>query len=234
MWYISNTYRNQSTAMMSEMSSVGRPTDVSTITIVTSPAWGIPAAPILAAVAVMLMGKRWCKERNWIVFHLHYVKKNVLSLTAGLFCLLLHWRGSLKFSPFLGLKQHPSSIPQANKLTDWWLENHLLSWKLWFWGFAWLKLSSKPQWKTCNSNILMFVPKLWAGKIPRIKYETLNKFHTWWWESVRSSGHSRWPGRWRWQPGLHTELCHPCLLSRRQGARSESHACPLCCFPPGI
>lgn len=43
--------------MMSEMSSVGRPTDVSTITIVTNPACGIPAAPILAAVAVILMGK---------------------------------------------------------------------------------------------------------------------------------------------------------------------------------
>ncbi len=35
---IANTYRNQSTAMMSVMSSVGRPTDVSTITMVTSPA----------------------------------------------------------------------------------------------------------------------------------------------------------------------------------------------------
>ena len=42
--------------MISVMSSVGSPTDVSTITIVTSPAWGIPAAPMLAAVAVMLEG----------------------------------------------------------------------------------------------------------------------------------------------------------------------------------
>ena len=48
------TYNAQSTAMMRVMSSVGNPTDVSTITIVTSPACGIPAAPILAAVAVML------------------------------------------------------------------------------------------------------------------------------------------------------------------------------------
>lgn len=48
------THRNQSTAMMRLMSSVGRPTEVSTMTMVTSPAWGIPAAPILAAVAVML------------------------------------------------------------------------------------------------------------------------------------------------------------------------------------
>lgn len=42
--------------MISVMSSVGSPTDVNTITIVTSPAWGIPAAPMLAAVAVMLEG----------------------------------------------------------------------------------------------------------------------------------------------------------------------------------
>lgn len=33
-----NTHRNQSTAMMSVMSSVGRPTDVSTMTMVTRPA----------------------------------------------------------------------------------------------------------------------------------------------------------------------------------------------------
>lgn len=52
----SRTYRNQSTAMMSVMSSVGSPTDVSTITMVTRPAWGMPAAPMLAAVAVMLQG----------------------------------------------------------------------------------------------------------------------------------------------------------------------------------
>lgn len=51
---VQNTHRNQSTAMMRLMSSVGRPTEVSTMTMVTSPAWGIPAAPILAAVAVML------------------------------------------------------------------------------------------------------------------------------------------------------------------------------------
>lgn len=51
---INDTYKNQSTATMSVMSSVGRPTDVSTMTIVTSPACGIPAAPMLAAVAVIL------------------------------------------------------------------------------------------------------------------------------------------------------------------------------------
>lgn len=57
--YVSNrwrraTYKAQSTAMIRVMSSVGKPTDVSTITMVTSPACGIPAAPMLAAVAVML------------------------------------------------------------------------------------------------------------------------------------------------------------------------------------
>lgn len=41
-------------ATMRVMSSGGRPTDVSTITMVTRPACGIPAAPMLAAVAVML------------------------------------------------------------------------------------------------------------------------------------------------------------------------------------
>lgn len=44
--------------MISVMSSVGSPTDVSTMTMVTSPAWGMPAAPMLAAVAVMLEGKQ--------------------------------------------------------------------------------------------------------------------------------------------------------------------------------
>lgn len=48
------TYRNQSTAMISVISSVGNPTDVKTIIMVTRPACGMPAAPILAAVAVIL------------------------------------------------------------------------------------------------------------------------------------------------------------------------------------
>ena len=39
------------------MSSVGKPTALSTITMVTSPACGIPAAPILAKVAVKLNNK---------------------------------------------------------------------------------------------------------------------------------------------------------------------------------
>ena len=39
-------------------SSAGSPTVSSTITIVTSPACGIPAAPMLAAVAVTLQQSR--------------------------------------------------------------------------------------------------------------------------------------------------------------------------------
>lgn len=49
--------------MISVMSSVGRPTDVSTMTMVTRPAWGIPAAPTLAAVAVILYMKREHREK---------------------------------------------------------------------------------------------------------------------------------------------------------------------------
>lgn len=41
-------------ATISVMSSGGSPTDVNTITMVTRPACGIPAAPMLAAVAVIL------------------------------------------------------------------------------------------------------------------------------------------------------------------------------------
>lgn len=59
------TYRAQSTAMMRVMSSVGRPTEVSTITMVTSPACGMPAAPILAAVAVMLWEQA---QHNTVIF----------------------------------------------------------------------------------------------------------------------------------------------------------------------
>lgn len=51
---IRNTHRMKSTAKIRAMSSVGKPTAVSTITKVTSPACGMPAAPILANVAVML------------------------------------------------------------------------------------------------------------------------------------------------------------------------------------
>lgn len=52
--------------MISVMSSVGSPTDVNTITMVTRPAWGMPAAPMLAAVAVILRGwwEGWRGERK--------------------------------------------------------------------------------------------------------------------------------------------------------------------------
>ncbi len=48
------THRSQSTAMMREMSLVGSPTAVSTSSMVTRPALGTDAAPILASVAVKL------------------------------------------------------------------------------------------------------------------------------------------------------------------------------------
>uniref|UniRef100_A0A8C9QHZ8 Uncharacterized protein n=3 Tax=Marmotini TaxID=337730 RepID=A0A8C9QHZ8_SPEDA len=50
-----NRSRSQSTATIRVTSSAGRPTALSTITMVTRPAWGTPAAPMLAAVAVMLI-----------------------------------------------------------------------------------------------------------------------------------------------------------------------------------
>lgn len=61
---VNPTHRAQSTAMMRVMSSVGSPTEVSTMTMVTSPAWGMPAAPMLAAVAVMLQGGRGESKRR--------------------------------------------------------------------------------------------------------------------------------------------------------------------------
>lgn len=48
------SYRNQSTARINETSLAGNPTVSKTMTRVTKPAWGMPAAPIEAAVAVML------------------------------------------------------------------------------------------------------------------------------------------------------------------------------------
>lgn len=60
MLHLEDTHRAQSTAMMSVISSVGSPTEVSTMTMVTSPDWGIPAAPMLAAVAVMLQREGSC------------------------------------------------------------------------------------------------------------------------------------------------------------------------------
>jgi len=51
---LSCTHSNQSTATMRLMSETGRPTDVRTRIIITRPALGILAAPILASVAVRL------------------------------------------------------------------------------------------------------------------------------------------------------------------------------------
>lgn len=48
------TYSSQSTATIRVTSLAGNPTAVKTITMVTSPAFGTPAAPILATVAVIL------------------------------------------------------------------------------------------------------------------------------------------------------------------------------------
>lgn len=50
----SDTHISQSTATIRVTSLAGRPTAVSTITMVTSPALGTPAAPMLATVAVIL------------------------------------------------------------------------------------------------------------------------------------------------------------------------------------
>lgn len=48
------TYSNQSTAIINDTSSAGNPNVSNTITIVTKPAWGMPAAPMDAIVAVIL------------------------------------------------------------------------------------------------------------------------------------------------------------------------------------
>ena len=48
------THSSQSTATMRLMSETGRPTDVRTRIIITSPALGMLAAPMLASVAVRL------------------------------------------------------------------------------------------------------------------------------------------------------------------------------------
>lgn len=65
---VKRTYSNQSTAMIRVMSSAGRPTTSSTITMVTKPACGIPAAPIAAAVAVILLRKHRSTEIIYITF----------------------------------------------------------------------------------------------------------------------------------------------------------------------
>lgn len=57
------THKIQSTAKMSEACSVGRPMAVSTSSIVTRPALGMLAAPMLARVEVRL--EAVCRERLW-------------------------------------------------------------------------------------------------------------------------------------------------------------------------
>lgn len=55
-WFMADygTYRNQSTMTIRVLSSTGRPTAANTITMVMRPACGTPAAPMDAAVAVIL------------------------------------------------------------------------------------------------------------------------------------------------------------------------------------
>ena len=53
-----DTYSSQSTAMIRLMSLVGSPTAVNTSSMVTNPALGTLAAPILASVAVKLRVKQ--------------------------------------------------------------------------------------------------------------------------------------------------------------------------------
>ncbi len=60
--YVNNTYKNQSMTMIRVISSMGKPTAFNTITIVTRPACGTPAAPMLANVAVILRKKT---QQHW-------------------------------------------------------------------------------------------------------------------------------------------------------------------------
>lgn len=53
--------RSQSTARIKPMPSRGSPTARSTITMVTRPAWGMPAAPMAARVAVMKIMNCWAR-----------------------------------------------------------------------------------------------------------------------------------------------------------------------------
>ena len=68
------TYKNQSIARISPMSSVGRFTAWRTIIMVTRPADGMPAAPIAAAVAVKLAGKLLKKTVQWLRYNLNSEK----------------------------------------------------------------------------------------------------------------------------------------------------------------
>ena len=61
------TYKNQSIGMMSVTSSIGSPTAVRTIAMVTRPAEGIPAAPMAAAVEVKLKQNVSINSISWFI-----------------------------------------------------------------------------------------------------------------------------------------------------------------------
>lgn len=90
--------------MISVMSSVGNPTEVSTITMVTSPACGIPAAPMLAAVAVMLKEHSY-SFRNLQLEISERCRRSLLSVFKSHWCHFPRNRG--EETPF----PQPSGLP---------------------------------------------------------------------------------------------------------------------------
>lgn len=75
------TYNIQSTIRIRETSSAGNPTTFNTMTIVTSPACGIPAAPMLAAVDVMLhISKKRCEELKIESFIIESIKSILMNV----------------------------------------------------------------------------------------------------------------------------------------------------------
>lgn len=72
------TYNNQSTGIISAKYCGGKPAAISTMIIVTRPAWGIPAAPTLARTDVKLsIGKivNFLKLRKNICHEFSYLTK---------------------------------------------------------------------------------------------------------------------------------------------------------------
>lgn len=116
-----STYRIQSMATISVMSSGGKPTEVSTITMVTRPAWGIPAAPMLAAVAVMLLRARRVKSMFSVQGRWHHSK--VFTVTSTLLknssCM-----GAILFSVQLDIYGLKQNNPLNTTLQRW---SHILS-----------------------------------------------------------------------------------------------------------
>ena len=72
------THRNQSTTRIKVTSSIGNPTAARTITMVTRPACGTPAAPMEAAVAVMLL-----REFRHFNFFLSLFQQELLYIIDG-------------------------------------------------------------------------------------------------------------------------------------------------------